>query len=396
MCLCAGALAPAGAAASTELFIDGAGNGHGVGMSQWGAYGLARHGFDYRAILTHYYTGTQLATEPNRSVRVLLQTGVQRVSFSGATSAAGKRLRAGSVYGARETAAGRIALLSGSRALATVAAPLEVRGAGPLTLRGGALNGLRDARYRGIFRIAPASIGGLHVIDVVPIEQYLRGVIGVESDPSWPAAALEAQAVASRTYAITAGASSSGFDVYADTRSQQYDGVHAEGAGTDSAVHLTAGEIVTYAGRPAITYYFDSSGGRTESIQYGFPGTAPAPWLVSVNDPYDSLSPEHFWGPQQLSLADAQARLGDLVHGTLRAIDVVRRGDSPRIVTATVVGSAGSVSVGGPDLASRLGLQSTWDCFAVASSPPTGWDSTCRGGGGAGGGGGGTGGAPAP
>src|SRR5207302_155158 len=83
----------------------------------------------------------------------------------------------------------------------------------------------------------------------------VRGVVSAEMSASWPAAALEAQAVATRTYALTAHAGGSRFDVYADTRSQVYAGPAAYTAATNAAVAATAGQIVTYAGAPAITYF---------------------------------------------------------------------------------------------------------------------------------------------
>jgi stage II sporulation protein D len=122
----------------------------------------------------------------------------------------------------------------------------------------------------------------------VPLERYVRGVVSAEMPSGWPLAALEAQAVASRTYALTADAGGSRFDVYSDTRSQMYLGVAAETAQTNAAVAATAGQIVLYDGKPATTYFFASSGGMTENIENSFLGAAPEPWLKGVADPYDS------------------------------------------------------------------------------------------------------------
>ena len=110
-------------------------------------------------------------------------------------------------------------------------------------------------------------------VEKVPLERYVRGVVSAEMPSSWPLAALEAQAIASRTYALTADAGGSRFDVYSDTRSQVYLGVAAETASTNAAVAATAGQIVTYAGQPAITYFFASSGGMTEDVQNSFLGS---------------------------------------------------------------------------------------------------------------------------
>jgi stage II sporulation protein D len=197
----------------------------------------------------------------------------------------------------------------------------------------------------------------------VALETYVRGVISAEVSASWPLAALEAQAVASRTYALTAHAGGTKFDVYADTRSQVYRGVAAQTPQTDAAVADTAGQIVTYEGRPAITYFFASSGGRTENVEDSFIGSKPEPWLRGVADQYEQ-GDEHTW-KTALSMTAAGARLHGLVRGTFQGIEVTKRGFSPRIVSAYVLGSGGRTVVSGPDLAARLGLFSAWAYFST-------------------------------
>ncbi len=127
----------------------------------------------------------------------------------------------------------------------------------------------------------------------------------------------------------------------------------------------TAGQIVTYAGKPAITYFFASSGGITESVQNSFLGSPPEPRLIGVADPYDSGTP-YDW-TLSIGFSAAAAKLKGLVKGSFRGIEVLTRGLSPRIVSARVLGSRGSAPVSGPELAGRLGLQSTWAYFAVKS-----------------------------
>ena len=196
-----------------------------------------------------------------------------------------------------------------------------------------------------------------------------------ETPSSWPAAALEAQAIAARTYAV-ASTPQQGFDLYADTRSQEYGGADAETAAADAAVDATRGEVVTYAGKPVVTYYFASSGGATESVQNAFVGAAAQPYLTGVLDPYDSTR----FGPITMTIHQADQRLGALVHGTLRSIVVTRRGVSPRVVSARLIGSTGTTSVSGVSLANALGLHTTWACFTVVSSLAriaSGWDRAC-------------------
>jgi stage II sporulation protein D len=197
----------------------------------------------------------------------------------------------------------------------------------------------------------------------VALETYVRGVVSAEVSPSWPLAALEAQAVASRTYALTAHAGASKFDVYADTRSQVYRGVAAQTPQTDAAVAATAGQIVTYGGRPAITYFFASSGGRTENVENAFLGSEPQPWLRGVVDQYER-GDGHTW-KTTLSFAAAAAKLRGLVRGSFKGIEVIKRGYSPRIVQAYVLGSAGRTLLSAGELAARLGLSSTWAYFSV-------------------------------
>jgi stage II sporulation protein D len=203
----------------------------------------------------------------------------------------------------------------------------------------------------------------------VPLEAYVRGVVSAEMPASWPMAALEAQAVASRTYAVTVHAGGSRFDVYPDTRSQMYLGKAAETPATNAAVAATAGQVVTYAGKPAITYFYADSGGHTESVQYGFPGSTPEPWLVGVSDPYDNGSLSKW--TVSMSFAAAARRLRGLLQGAFRGIEVTRRGSSPRIVSAYVLGSRGRTAVSGPELAGRLGLSGSWAYFSVRDAHGT-------------------------
>jgi SpoIID/LytB domain protein len=262
-------------AMASTLVIEGAGDGHGVGMSQDGALGYAQHGWTDAAILAHYYTATTLGQAP-----------------------------AGFV----------VKVLEGSKVVK------------------------------------------------VPLERYVRGVVAAEMPSSWPMAALEAQAIASRTYALTSDAGGSRFDVYSDTRSQMYLGTAAETASTNAAIAATAGQIVEYEGKPAVTYYFASSGGMTEDNQNSFLGSTPEPWLRAVPDSYETKSSS--W-KLSISFASARTRLSGLVKGSFRGIEVLQRGVSPRIVAAEVLGSRGNTPVSGPELAARLGLDSTWAYFSV-------------------------------
>ncbi|HEY4896944.1 MAG TPA: SpoIID/LytB domain-containing protein [Solirubrobacteraceae bacterium] len=205
---------------------------------------------------------------------------------------------------------------------------------------------------------------GSHVMRV-PLERYVRGVVAAEMPSSWPAAALEAQAVASRTYALTSHAGGSRFDVYSDTRSQVYAGKAAETAQTNAAVRATAGQLVDYSGRPVATYFFASSGGQTENIEDAFLGAEAEPWLKAVADPYETKATSAW--KVTMSFAAVGAHLQGHLKGTFRGIEVLTRGASPRVVSARVLGSRGTTPIDGPELAGALGLNSTWAYFGVQS-----------------------------
>ncbi|MBI5105074.1 MAG: SpoIID/LytB domain-containing protein [Solirubrobacterales bacterium] len=362
------AAAPAADAAS-RLVIKGRGYGHGIGMSQYGAYGYAQHGFGYRDILSRYYQDTALKTlSPAPTVRVLLQGG-RRAVVTGMAAAGQKKLNPVSTYSVTRSG-GRVALWSPrGRKLLTADAPLRLappRGAA-FVLKGRAANGVTSGRYRGALEVRPSG-SGVMAVNALALEDYVRGVISAESPASWPADALRAQAVAARTYAITTRAGGQAFDQYADVRSQMYKGVAAEFPSTDAAVRDTSGEVVTQSGTPVVTYFFSTSGGHTENVENSFIGSLPKLWLRGVDDPFDDASPKHTWGPIRLTARQAQAKLRGFVRGSFRGIKVTQRGVSPRVVRAEVVGTGGVTQVTGPQLRARLGLNDTWATFTYVSS----------------------------
>src|SRR5947209_3715249 len=157
---CCGLLsAGATAHAASTFTIKGAGFGHGVGMSQYGALGYAQHGAGYRDILSHYYSGTSLGQAPDgKVVRVLLQSP-RTAKFTGATRAGTRPLQPAKTYQATSTLDGRMILRSSTgRKLAAFSAPLTITGNGPLTLLGPAANGVRDGQYRGWLELRPSAV----------------------------------------------------------------------------------------------------------------------------------------------------------------------------------------------------------------------------------------------
>jgi stage II sporulation protein D len=341
--------AAAASTAPTVLAFTGHGWGHGLGLSQWGAYGYAKHGWTYDRILAHYYSGTELGEATIATVRVLVSSGKAATLSSTApwtvTDAAGAKTAL--VPGALK--------LGAAMRVPAAAAPPEP----PLTFTSKQPLSVNGRAYRGKL---VASVDGktISVVDTVGLEQYVKGVVPAEMPSNWAPEALKAQAVAARSYALANLAKGRPFDLYGDTRSQVYGGVAAETAGSSAAVDATRGEIVLYKGKVADTLFFSTSGGRTASALEST-GIA-VPYLVPVADPYDTLSPYHDWGPV---LYDAAAVAKTLKLSGPVADVAVTNGPSGRVksVLLTTADDA-TVTISGNQARNALGLRSTW--FAPA------------------------------
>jgi SpoIID/LytB domain protein len=335
----------AAAQASPPLFlISGGGFGHGVGLSQYGAEGFALRGYTYRHILAHYYPGTRLSRVGNPAVRVLLISNRSRVVIGSSARfrVTGANDRTVTLPTGDQGVTNSFSVLLGHRRR-PMHFPLRFTpGAAPLIVNG--------TPYRGSLTVSR----GLSVVNAVPIESYLRGVVPAEMPSHWLGQALAAQAVAARSYALASLQPAARFDLYPDMRSQVYLGIAAERASTDTAVAETAGRVLTWHGQVAKTFFSASSGGRTAANEDAWPGMRPVPYLRSVSDPYDTVSPYHRWPLRVLTAARLGARLG------LGAIDDVQ-------VTAARSGWARAVSVRtaagvrtltATEFAGRIGLRS--------------------------------------
>jgi stage II sporulation protein D len=354
--------APAGSGA---LFLfRGHGFGHGVGMSQYGAYGYAENGWTYDQILAHYYPGTTLGQAPLSTIRVLLADRRKALTISSPLP-----FTVVDGTGATHTLpAGKLTLDPGLELAVDGASPQPL--VPPLTFAPGDAGILKLGRaYRGQIAVDVVD-GKLRAIDVVGIEQYLDGVVPAEMPPSWSPAALEAQAVAARSYAIATRTVAAPFDVYGDSRSQLYLGVGAEKPSTDAAVDATAGRVLLYDGQVATTFFFSTSGGQTESAADVWGGRS-LPYLVSVPDPYDDISPYHDWGPVPVTaqtIARSLKVAGRVVDATTTA-NPAGRVASLDVVSEPKGASAASLTtpVGGSIASGRLGLRSTWFDVGVLS-----------------------------
>ena len=364
-------MAPTPAEAGTQFWLSGKGWGHGIGLSQYGAQGFAKHGFTYDQIIRWYYQGVTLGPAPTsaQSIDVMLGEGRAdtqlHIDAAGATitvAGAATNLSAGDDLDI-SYASGKMTVTRNATKLGSATVDqIQLDGPdGSIKTQFTADNGTTGRHYRGslLFTVQHAAIS---VVNHVELDKYVRGVVPGEMPPGWLPAALQAQAVAARSYAI-ATAGTGYYDVHCDTRSQMYVGMEGEAATTDAAVAATS-RTVAFSGATVITAFFSStSGGRTAAVEDVW-GGSPRPYLASVADPYEQ-SPYEAW-PEQTTFTPAElaARLGvgGSVLGLTSAIN-----QSARVSTLGVATTAGTTTLSGTSVQYRLGLRSTYFRFLTVS-----------------------------
>ncbi|MDQ6909592.1 MAG: SpoIID/LytB domain-containing protein [Actinomycetota bacterium] len=225
----------------------------------------------------------------------------------------------------------------------------------------------RGRRYRGEMEVTASGPGGnLRFVNRVDVEDYLRGM-GEVRDPSWPAASLQTQAVAARTYALRSV--DSGGEICDDDRCQVYIGQTVEYPEMDRAVADTRSQVLTYNGALAMTVYSANAGGTTATPQEAWgPSAAGEPYLRSA--PYPTGDPMPWI--VEIGFGDLAGRLG--YPGTVTGARVSSAGPSGRALEVTLSGDAGDQAVDGLTFASKLSMRSNLFAFrstqVVAAPPP--------------------------
>jgi stage II sporulation protein D len=220
----------------------------------------------------------------------------------------------------------------------------------------------RGRSYRGV--IEATGGGGLRLVNHVGVEDYLRGMAEVPG--SWPPAAVQAQTIAARTYALRAMHASG--ELCDDARCQVYVGRTAESAGQDAAVGVTAARVLAFNGALAAAVYSADAGGVSATTLEGF-GTPDGvyPYLTTVRYDTDNPLPWHL----AVGFSDLAARLG--YPGTVTGARVGEAGPSGRALSMVLEGTAGDMTVDGRTFARSLGLRSTRFTAAIGSvdgAPP--------------------------
>jgi len=215
------------------------------------------------------------------------------------------------------------------------------------TEKGGQIR-LNRVWYRGMLRLAVTDKGRIRVINVIDLEDYLNGVVPREMPPNWPEEALKAQAVVSRTFARYQMAVNAAreYDISASTTSQVYGGIAAETERTRRAVDATRGRILTFNGRPALTYFHANSGGITEDARNVW--RVAIPYLQSVSDDCSTRAPGADWSAflSYDQIRDAMSRNGIKLE-SISDVETAAHSPSGRAVRMKITHSAGTTVVGG-------------------------------------------------
>lgn len=209
-------------------------------------------------------------------------------------------------------------------------------------------------RYRGTYSRLPASG---EVVNLVPLEQYLYSVVSREMPRTWPAAALQAQAIVARTYVLRRSSPNRPYDLIPSQADQVYTGLDAEHPETSSAVDATAGQALRDATGFAQALYSSCCGGHTESSSAAW-GGAPVAYLNGVVCPYCVQSPWYRWS-HELPIAPLQRAFGAALAPlqNISRIDLADRDQSGRSRYWTFSGDGGSVNISAADVRRTAGMR---------------------------------------
>ncbi|MCW2748868.1 MAG: hypothetical protein JWP10_2010 [Nocardioidaceae bacterium] len=369
------------APAAGKLSVEGHGYGHGIGMSQYGAYGAALKGLTYPKILSYYYPGTALGTKVAK-IRVLVSADTTKsvivkarsdLSFYDLTTK--KTVALPAMIGTYKTTYWRIMPRATNPMHSVVAYKAAsgwktykstiLTGNGQFQApHGGILQLVMPdgslVSYRGKLRSAKPTTTSTtrRTVNVLTLERYLRGVVAREMPTSWKAEALRAQAVAARTYGARAIRTASYYDICDTTSCQVYGGVADEAKNSDAAVAATAGKVLTYKGDLAFTQFSSSSGGFTVK--------GSQPYLAAKADAYDDTpsNSRHDW-KLSVKASTIEAKYPGI--GTLKTVQVTKRSGGGewggRVSSLKLVGSKGSTTISGETARFAFGLYSTWFAF---------------------------------
>jgi len=402
---------PANAYPAATVTLSGHGYGHGRGMGQWGAFGYAYAGTTWQQIVEHYYAGSapapataQQEAAPTR-VAITENDGNDLVVTSNdGFSVAGRSFGGGQYVRMLPVGNGLWQLGSGSSCTGSfadfgspVSNPEAVPDQNSVLLKTGQAAAAAMAMQlclsggnlfvRGLFEATYNSLGSARTVNVLPVEDYVAGVVPNESPAYWGTLGapgpqgepwgfqeLEAQAVAARSYMLAARGSYGGYADTCDLSCQTYRGLANESPLTDTATLDTSGYVMEFGnnGVPLTTEYSASSGGYSapEPNFPSFPAVPDRGDSVCPPGVAGACNPNHTW-KTSIPVSTIQATFPQL--GTLEAISVTARngyGDwGGRVDSLTLVGSSRDVVLTGDQFAADVNLLSNW--FVVTTDLPS-------------------------
>ncbi len=360
--------------------VRGHGWGHGHGMSQYGAQGAALQGLTAQKILRFYYPGTKRTVVEDGTIRVLItgdttdpvavrprsglavrDLGTDDTTYTLPTDLGARRWR---LLAATATT-DRVQYYDGSRwrRWSPGGAPTLV-GTGELFSPDGPVTLYTPAgpmTYRGALRSTAPAAGSTarDTVNVLGLDDYVKGVIPAEMPASWHRYAVRSQAVAARTYAMFDREAHPDryYDTCDTTQCQVYRGVSAEDPRSNAAADFTAGQIRTYQGKAAFTQFSSSNGGWTSA------GSSTTPYLGHFADPYDRWSgnANRDWTVKlsARTISNAYPAIGRLLR--VRVTQREGGGDwQGRVERMVLVGSKARRTITGDEFRYRFGLKSTW------------------------------------
>lgn len=343
-------------AAGSNVTFEGKGNGHGVGMSQYGAKGMADQKKKYDAILKYYYTGVKLETKntSTQKIRVLVGQKLSSATVSATTDYAIKDTKGKTIVNMKAGETAKISYSKGKYSIYSSANKKTYTSSYALNLvptKSGA-SGYKNLKYDGTLHLYQSG-SKMYVVNHVLTEDYVAGVLPYEMYATWPAEALKAQSVAARTYALKRVGTKGNWDVDDTITYQVYKGKSDQEKRMKELTKGTKGKVLTHNGKYIDALFYASSGGHTVSAQYIW--TNSVPYLKGKKDPYDTSDYTKKGWKYTISKKDLGNRYGI---GTVKSIQVTKKAEN-HAVTVKLTGTKKSVTVTANSLRSKLGMKST-------------------------------------
>lgn len=361
------------------ITLTGHGWGHGHGMSQYGALGAAKQGLTAAEIVGFYYPGTTLTTlkatvkvlitgDRDNTTVVLPRTGLMVRDLGAKTTIVLPDNGARRWRLAATTAGDSVLsfLTDRWRTFRVLEGDGQFAAKGrPITL----VTPTGQVAYRGTLRSWRPTPNATtrNTVNILKLDSYLKGVVPREMPASWLPAAVQAQAIAARTYASYERANplSATYQICDTTSCQVYGGYSAEDPRANQAITATAGQVLTYEGEPAFTQFSSSNGGWSSA--------GSAPYLAAAEDPYDEAAgtnPNHDW-TTTLDARVVERRFPKL--GNLQGITILSRDGNGewggRVGQLLLDGSDTDLFVSADTFRRVLGLRSTWFSLAATATP---------------------------